>query len=290
MLSRLRCVLTFTVGATASLAAAHPHMEMSSFADQIGLQLYSVRESFKQDPLAAMDMVAGYGIKEVETAGTAGLPAAQFRLELEKRGLRATSAHVQYNDLRDKFDQVLDEVKTLGVAYAIVPWIPHDGPFTEASAAAAAADFAKWGDAFAAAGVKFGYHPHGYEFGAGKLTGDTPFDRLAQATAGHHVEFEMDVFWVVYGGADPLTLLEKYNGRWMGLHVKDIRKGAATGFAEPHAAATDKVVVGTGQLDWPAIIGAARAQGVQHFYIEDESPDPLGNIPQSIAYLRTLHF
>ena len=266
---------------------AHPH-HTAPFADQIGLQLYSVRASFAEDPYAALDMVAGYGIKEVETAGTAGMTPEKFRAELEQRGLKAVAAHVQYNELQDDFAAVLNEVKALGATYAVVPWIPHDGDFTHDSARAAAADFAKWGDAFAAEGIKFAYHPHGYEFGAGKMEGDTPFDVLAAETRGHHVYFEMDVFWVVYGGLDPMTLLHKYAGRWMGLHVKDIRKGAPTGFAKPNAPATDKVVVGTGQIDWVELIGACRDYGIQHYFIEDESPDPLGNIPQSIAYLRTL--
>ncbi len=278
-------VLAFVAGAALS---AHPHEPSAPLADQLGLQLWSVRGSFLQDPFAAMDMVAAYGIKEVETAGTARMTAKQFRWELEKRGLRATSAHVQYDALKADFAAVLNEVVALGAGYAIVPWIPHDGEFTADSARVAAADFNKWADAFAAAGIKFGYHPHGYEFGAGKLEGDTPFDVLAAETAAHGVVFEMDVFWVVHGGADPLALLAKYPERWMGLHVKDIRKGAETGFATGGAPATDKVIVGTGQIDWPTLLKASRAAGIRHFYIEDESPDPLANIPQSLKYLRSL--
>ncbi|WP_221032358.1 sugar phosphate isomerase/epimerase family protein [Actomonas aquatica] len=283
-----RTGLAVLCGAAISPLWAHPHEPTAPLADQLGLQLWSVRGSFLQDPFAAMDMVAGYGIKEVETAGTARMTPTQFRAELDQRGLKAVSAHVQYDALREDFAAVLNEVVTLGVEYAIVPWIPHDGEFTAESAQVAAADFAKWGDAFAAAGIKFGYHPHGYEFGAGKLAGDTPFDVMAAATAGHNVYFEMDVFWVVHGGADPLALLEKYAGRWVALHVKDIRKGAETGFATGGAPATDKVIVGTGQIDWPTLLKACREAGIRHYFIEDESPDPLANIPQSLEYLRGL--
>ncbi len=288
MTTRFRALTAVAALAAGHVLNAHPHEPATPLADQLGLQLWSVRGSFMQDPFAAMDMVAGYGIKEVETAGTARMTPQQFRAELEKRGLKATSAHVQYNALRDDFAAVLNEVKALGAGYAIVPWIPHEGEFTAESARAAAADFAKWGDAFAAAGIKFGYHPHGYEFGAGKLEGDTPFDVFAAATAGHNVFFEMDVFWVVHGGADPLALLEKYPDRWMGLHVKDIRKGAPTGFSTGGAPETDKVIVGTGQIDWPTLLRACRANGIRHYYIEDESPDPLANIPESLKYLRSL--
>jgi len=285
-LSHLRLFMTSALLSTLAIGAQP--MNSAPLADQLGLQLYSVRASFAVDPLKSMDMVAGYGIKEVETAGTANMSAQAFRAELEKRGLKVTSAHVQYDALKKDFASVLAQVKDLGAGYAIVPWIPHEAPFNHAKAEVAAADFAQWGQAFAKEGIKFGYHPHGYEFGGGKLTGDTPFDVIAKNTAGKNVYFQMDVFWAVRGGADPFKLLDQYRGRWMGFHVKDIRKGAELGLADGGAPATDKVVVGTGQIDWPKLIAAAKAQGVQHFYIEDESPDPLGNIPLSLAYLRTL--
>ncbi len=284
------CLFSFTMLAASSLpaSAAAPAPAMPPLADQLGLQLYSVRASFSQDPFATMDMVAGYGIKEVETAGTANMTPQAFRAELEKRGLRITSSHVQYNQLRDNLDKVVAEVKALGAGYAVVPWIPHEGQFDHAAAEKASADFIRWAEAFGKEGIKFGYHPHGYEFGGGKMGDDSPFDRMARATAGKNVYFEMDVFWVVHGGADPFALLEKYKGRWMGFHVKDIRKGAPVGLTNGRAPAEDKVVVGTGQVDWPALIRAARAQGVKHYYIEDESTEPLRNIPLSLAYLKSL--
>lgn len=287
---KLHPTLSLFLGlATAATALAMaPKPKSVPLADQLGLQLYSVRASFSQDPFKSMDMVASYGIKEVETAGTSGMTPQAFRAELEKRGLRVTSSHVQYNNLRDDLAKVVAEVKALGAGYAVVPWIPHEGQFDHAAAEKAAADFIVWGEAFAKEGIKFAYHPHGYEFGGGKMGDDTPFDRMAKATAGKNVMFEMDVFWVVHGGADPFALLEKYKGRWMGFHVKDIRKGAPIGKSDGRAPAEDKVVVGTGQVDWPKLIAAAKAQGMQHFYIEDESPDPLRNIPLSLAYLRTL--
>ena len=282
----LRLLMSSALLSTLALGAEQ--MKSVPLADQLGLQLYSVRASFAVDPLKSMDMVASYGIKEVETAGTSNMSAQAFRAELEKRGLKVTSAHVQYDALKKDFAAALAQVKGLGAGYAIVPWIPHEAPFNHAKAEVAAADFARWGEAFAKEGIKFGYHPHGYEFGGGKLAGDTPFDLMAKATVGKNVFFQMDVFWVVRGGADPFKLLEQYRGRWMGFHVKDIRKGADIGLMDGGAPATDKVVVGTGQIDWPKLIAAAKAQGVQHFYIEDESPDPLANIPLSLAYLRAL--
>lgn len=285
MITHLR---SFVLAAALCAPAFASDASSQPLADQLGLQLYSVRASFSQDPFATMDMVAKYGIKEVETAGTANMAPEAFRAELEKRGLRIAASHVQYNALRDNFDKVVAELKALGSPYAVVPWIPHEGQFDHAAAEKAAADFARWGEALAPHGIKFAYHPHGYEFGGGKMGDDSPFDRMARATAGKNVYFEMDVFWVVHGGADPFALLEKYRGRWMGFHVKDIRRGAPIGLTNGRAPAEDKVIVGTGQVDWPKLIRAARAQGMRHFFIEDESTDPLKNIPLSLVYLRAL--
>jgi sugar phosphate isomerase/epimerase len=98
----------------------------------------------------------------------------------------------------------------------------------------------------------------------------------------------MDVFWVTHGGQDPVKLLAKYPDRWVMMHVKDIRKGAPTGIYTGHAPATDDVAVGSGQVDWPSVFREAQAVGVKWYFIEDESLTPLQNVPQSIAYIRSL--
>jgi sugar phosphate isomerase/epimerase len=102
------------------------------------------------------------------------------------------------------------------------------------------------------------------------------------------VFFEMDVFWVVNAGVDPVKLLQKYPTRFKAFHIKDMRKGAKTGFYQGSAPATDNVAVGKGQMDWPAIVTEGRKDGVEYYLIEDESTDPLANIPMSITYLETL--
>jgi sugar phosphate isomerase/epimerase len=96
------------------------------------------------------------------------------------------------------------------------------------------------------------------------------------------------VFWVARGGGDPAALLTKYPGRFKLLHLKDLAKGVATG--DPTGAAPDETsaVLGTGQLDFPAILRAAKASGVTHYYIEDEHPEAEAQIPKTLEYLRTL--
>jgi len=202
--------------------------------------------------------------------------------------LKMPSAHVGYDDLNKNLAGMVQAAKTLGVNYVICPWIPHDGGFNRAVMEKAAVDFNRAGAAFRAAGIKFGYHPHGYEFIPSGSAGDTLLDDLIGQTKPENVCYEMDVFWIMHGGGNPVKLLEKYSGRWMGLHVKDIRQGAPTGFTTGSAPDTDNVAVGIGQTDWKAVVRTAEKVGVIYYIIEDETPAPLENIPVSYAFLRNL--
>lgn len=277
-------ITTSALFANDSNSAEHPPL-----ADQLGLQLWSLKDQFEQDVIGTLDLVGSYGMPYAETAGTNGMVPEQYRVELANRGVEVVSAHVQYGDLVKNFEAVLLDVIALGAKYAMIPWIPHDGAFTEDDNAQAIERLKEWGPKFAAQGIKLGYHPHGYEFGAGKEE-VTLFDKMAEATAGHDVYFQMDVCWVVYGGEDPVALLHEYQDRWVSMHVKDIRQGVPVGFLRPDLPAADRVVVGTGQIDWPSVIGTARSYGMELFFIEDEGVDSPRDIPLSLAYLHGLEF
>jgi sugar phosphate isomerase/epimerase len=111
---------------------------------------------------------------------------------------------------------------------------------------------------------------------------------MMRETKPDFVSFEMDVFWVMHPGQDPVKLLEKYPHRWALMHLKDIRKGAQVGVFTGHAPLTDDVPLGTGMVNWPAVLRAAAVAGVKHYFIEDESPTAVQAIPQSLKYLETL--
>jgi len=256
-------------------------------ADGVGLQLWSLKDQFEKDVIGTLDMVGGYGMNIMESAGTNGMVPEQYRHELANRGADIASAHVQYHQLMTDFDAVADEVIALGARHAIIPWIPHDGDYTADHNNRAIEHFNQWGPKFAERGIKFGYHPHGYEFGAGRED-PTLFDKMAQGTEGNDVYFQMDVCWVVYGGEDPVALLHQYQDRWISMHVKDIRKGVPIGFVRPNLPAEDRVVVGTGRIDWPEVISTAQSYGMEWFFIEDEGVDSPRDIPLSLAYLRGL--
>src|SRR5581483_12017912 len=155
------------------------------------------------------------------------------------------------------------DAQTLGVKYIMCPILPHPKGFKAEDAHRVAAEFNAFGQACQAAGLRFGYHPHGIEFTtAGDGSGDLVFDILVRETKPELVCYEMDVFWVYHAGQDPAKLLLKYPDRWRLMHVKDMRKGALTGFSTGSAAPTDNVAVGTGQINWPEVLSTAEKIGV----------------------------
>lgn len=281
--TRLPALLLATLLTTSAATAA--------FTEHLGLQLWSLRATTLSKGLpATLDAARAFGFTEVEVGlANPGFTPAKLRAELDARGLTAPSAHVSYEQLTKDLPAAVEAARVLGVKYAICPWIPHPQGYDAAINRQAAEDFNRAGAAFHAAGIRFGYHPHGYEFSPGSAPGDTLLDELIRATDAAHVAFQMDVFWVVHGGGQPVALLEKYPTRWVSLHVKDIRKHAPTGLTTGSAPDTDNVAVGTGQVDWPAVLRTARRVGVEYFFVEDETPAPLENIPASLAYLRALH-
>ena len=259
------------------------------FSGEAGLQLYSLRDSFKKDVPGSLDKVKAFGVHEVELAGMYDMQPDALLKELAARSLKPISMHFQYGALDKDLAKCVADAKALGLKFVACPWIPHGPLFTMENAEKAATDFNQWGEAFAKEGITFTYHNHGYEFrpiaeGAEK----TFLDVLMERTNPKFVSFEMDVFWVVHPGADPVKLLEKYPGRWQLMHLKDIAKGAPTGVYTGHAPNDQSVALGTGQVQWPAVLSAAAKAGVKHYFIEDESAEAEKQIPETLKYLQTL--
>lgn len=251
----------------------------------VGLQLWSLRDYLPKDLRGTLVKVRAMGFREVEDAGLWGHTVAELRAALDAAGLRCQSAHMGFERLRDDLPGALVEVKALGASWAVCPWIPHGTAFTRDDALKAAELFNKSGKAAADAGLRFAYHCHGYEFVPSSE--GTLFETLAGATDPKLVTFQVDVFHVLLGGGDPARLIDRYKGRVTSLHLKDLAKGfpvkAGTGVAPPEA----DVPIGTGQVDMPSTLAAAIGAGAALYYVEDESSDPWGHIPKSVAYLES---
>jgi sugar phosphate isomerase/epimerase len=271
---------------------AHAGELSGDFKGPLGLQLYTLRESFKTNVPATLDKIKAMGFTEIEGGGDYGLGLEKFQALLRERGLKLVSAGFGYEAMKKDIGAAVKRAQTQGVKFVMCAWIPHkESGFTEEDAHRAAEDFNTWGAAFKAAGITFTYHPHGYEFRPLK-EGDsrTAFDLIVAETKPEFVSFEMDVFWVTHPGQDPAKLLAKYPNRWALMHLKDLRRGAPTGIHTGHAPQSDDVPLGTGQVNWPAVLKQAQAVGVKHYFIEDESATPLESVPQSVKYLEHLKF
>jgi len=275
---------SFLLGCGASWLARAPR---ESFGP-LGLEIYSLRRELAKDIPGTLAWVRNFGFEEVEVPKFYGLSARAFREQLDKAHLQCTAMVAQHNRLSKDLDAVADDARALGATYVIYPWIPHQNEFTESDCRRAVAAMNRWGQSLKQAGLQFCYHPHGYEFRPSPE--GTLFDLLATQTNPASVNFQADVFWMAWPGQDPVKLLRRYPTRFLLMHLKDIRKGTKLGDLSGHAPEEVSVPVGTGMLDFPAILREAKKIGVKRYYIEDEAPEAVSNIPVSLSYLKSLGF
>lgn len=278
-----------SMAGSASPDAAREIRYRGDFHAPLGVQLWSFREQAKPDPAAMFQMVRRMGITHVETAGLYGMPVERFADAIRKAGLQVTSMHVSYDDLKKHPDSVIANAKALGARYVGIAWYPHgEAGFTEADARRAITDFNQFGRTLKDAGLTFFYHDHGYEpvrYGNGTL-----LDLMIRETDPELVKFELDVLWTWLPGVDPVALIREYPGRFRLMHIKDMRPGVPRGSLSGGLPAEQQSVIGEGQVNWGAVMAAAERDGLEYYYLEDETPDPVRNVPASISYLETLKY
>ncbi|RYU91116.1 sugar phosphate isomerase/epimerase [Mucilaginibacter terrigena] len=251
----------------------------------MGVQAYTYRASFSNGVAATLDTVKALGITEMEGPNPANISPEEFKKMLDERGISMPSIGLDYNIIATNPQEAVKLAKIFGSKYVMVAWIPHGDTFTIDDAKKAVADFNSGGKVLQENGITLCYHNHGYEFGP--YEDGTLFDYIAKNTDPKYVSFELDMLWAFHGGADPAALLLKYPTRWKLIHLKDIRKGIANDLTGGTDIKND-VALGTGQINVPEVLKAAKQVGVKHYFIEDESPDHAAQIPQTIKYLKSL--
>lgn len=253
----------------------------------LGVQLYTVREQCEKDFEGTIKQVAAIGYKQVEVYDFYGKTAAEARKLLDDNGLKAPSGHWLLAKLRKSVDKCIEDAKTIGCEYLIMPILDAPERKTLDQYKRHAAFFNKIGEKCKAAGIQFGYHNHNFEFQ--KFGETTAFDFLLKELDPELVKFEMDCFWVTHAGQDPVALMEKYPGRFPLLHIKDLKAG--------HEATTELdarmglfAEVGSGTIDWKRIFKAAPKGGLKHYYVEQDYCEmpPLESIKKSYEYLSKL--
>jgi sugar phosphate isomerase/epimerase len=246
-------------------------------ANEIALQLYTLREQANDDFVGMLTEVADAGYTAVEFAGYGGLSADALRKVIDDLGLRAISSHVGFRRFESEPAQVLEELNTLGCQFAVVPGIPQELRGVE-SAPYLVESFNAWGAASKAAGLRFGYHNHAWEFTP--LDGSTMYDLLADGTDPALVDLQIDIYWALVAGADPVDLIRRNAGRVPTLHAKELANGADG----------KDTTIGDGVTDWPGVMAAAKAAGSEWFIVEqeDDSANAYRDIRRSLQNLRRI--
>jgi sugar phosphate isomerase/epimerase len=268
--------------------------------EALGVQLYTVRNQIGKDPAGTLRSIADIGYKEVEVIRDTLATVAPLA---KQDGLNPVSVHVDgvlITGLREgqkpppglpegyDLAACIRDVQAAGAKYIVMPYLmPQDRPKDAAGFEALGKALNKAGEQINKGGLQLCYHNHAFEF-APLPDGRRSLDVMLAAADPQLVKLELDVFWVSITGSDPVALINQYAGRIALMHLKDKMKGAPQSFTEAVPPQTF-VEVGSGALDFPAILKAAAAANVEHYFVEqDQSPDPIASLKKSYQYLRSL--
>lgn len=274
--------------ASAAMMAGSRMLSAAPAERRVGLQLYTLREYIGKDVKGVIARVAAAGYREVEIFGYSksnhfwGTSAADFSALLKAHHITSPSGHYgldQYLGSEAKLDDLKEWIEvahTLGHQYLTVPYIADSFRKDADGFKAVAHKFNKAAALCKQEGLQFAYHNHAFEFEP--VGGTTGYEILLKETDPSLVKFEMDIYWIVRGGKDPITLFREHPGRFVMWHVKDMDR------ANPHL----NTEVGKGSIDYKKIFKAAKLSGVTHFIMEQENfaIDAYESITESCRYIR----
>ncbi|MFN7845099.1 MAG: sugar phosphate isomerase/epimerase family protein [Pirellula sp.] len=287
--------------ATSSLCLVSPHVLASSwnlssdpYFENIGIQLYTLRNQLAADQTKTIKAVAAAGYKQVELMDVTSAPTI---VPLAKEnGMSSTSAFFNWELLGNaappksagSVEQCIERATKHGIKYLVFGYIGKGHRETPDQIKAIAERSNKAGELCEKAGLKLCYHHHSFEFE--KLnTGKTGMDLFIENFDPKLVSFEIDVFWCAIGGWDPIETLKRLKGRVSQVHLKDLEKGTPTIYDEGKVPATAFKEVGAGTIDMKAVLDTAREIGVAQCHVEqDQSSDPIVSINSSYKYLASL--
>lgn len=273
-----------------SLAAALAVRGTAKQLTSIGVQLYTVRTVLPEKPAETLKAIEAIGYKEIEAtqAGVAGMWSALEQTRLKPVSVHFDSKIVTQGPEAD-LARAAEDMKKRGFEYGVMPYLPPAERGGLDVIQKLAEKLNRAGEVCRKAGLKFAYHNHAFEFEP--MGGTTPFQTLLHNTDSKLVGLEMDVFWVSVAGHDPVEMLGELKGRVPLIHLKDKAADTAQRYNEsvPRTAFKE---VGHGTLDWPKVLKAADAAGVQHYFVEqDQTPgDPVVSLRQSYEFLSKLNY
>lgn len=290
-----------TTTAACSFSLVAPHLLANSwnvsadpYFENIGIQLYTLRNQLAADQAKTIKAVADAGYKQVELMDVASAPSV---VPLAKdNGMTSSSAFFNWEILGNanppkaagSVEQCIELATKHGLKYLVFGYIGKGHRETADQIKAIAERSNKAGELCQKAGLQLCYHHHSFEFE--KLsTGKTGMDLFIETFDPKLVSFEIDVFWCAIGGLDPIETLKRLKGRVSQVHLKDLEKGTPTIYDEGKVPASAFKEVGAGTIDMKAVLTTAREIGVVQCHVEqDQSNDPVASINTSFKYLAKL--
>ena len=318
MLNRRTFIQHTTMLSAMSVFSASEIFARKPLIKKTGIQFFSLPKLLEKDLESALSLLSGMGYKEVELygpypfstvraqerwkavtsalgfsgSGYFGRTANEMKTLLKKYNLTAPSMHTDLDTLQNNMPQLAEASHILGHEYVILPAIPDEKRKTLDDYKRMAEAFNSIGAAAKKEGIKFAYHNHGY--GLKEMNGQIPLHLILDGTDASLVFFEMDLYWTTAGDADPIAYLEKYKNRYRLMHVKDMKEkktfsGDGGDASQWIALFPYMTTAGSGVLDLPKILAAAKASGVKHFIVEqDMVANPEEALKKSFDYLATL--
>jgi sugar phosphate isomerase/epimerase len=265
------------------LIGANPLWAKAKPLANFGVQLYTLRDVLPGNAKDILKQVAGFGYSQIEGYEGAeglwwGLGATNFKRYINDIGLNMVSSHCAWDK---DLDKKAAEAAEVGLKYLICPYIGKQNSLDDYKRFAA--NFNTAGETCRKHGIKFAYHNHDYTFSA--QDGQFPQDILMAGTDAQLVDFEMDMYWVVTAGQDPIACMKKHPNRYKLCHVKDRGTNVS-----PNVKA-ESVTLGTGQINYASVLKKARKLGMQYFIVEQEAytgTTPLKATADNAAYLKKL--
>ena len=249
------------------------------------MTLYNVRD-FAATPKQVgetLKRIANIGYTNVQVSGDgfASIEPAELKNMADDAGISIIGCHTSLQQLRTDISRVISSVQTWGCSYTAISSIPLEYRQQSGIYKKMAAEFTKYGTILANDGIVLQYHNHHFEF---QRFGDRcGLEILYLESDPRYLQAELDLGWIARGGADPAAWVKKMKGRTDQVHIKD---WAILG-KEPIW-----TEVGSGNLNWSAIIQSCKAVGVKHYIVEqDNCPitnDPFKSLDISYKNLLTM--
>lgn len=243
--------------------------------EKVGLQLYTLREALAKDLPGTLKKVSDIGYRELEFAGYYHQDIKELAAMTADLGLSAPSAHFSKDTIENDLDTAIGIAQAMGHKHIVLAWLEPGQRETLDQYKQLAQVLNKAGEQCADSGLQLAYHNHDFEFAP--LDSIRPYDLLLQETDAAYLKMELDLYWVAKAGFDPLQYLSGHPDRFTLCHVKDM---------DGNGRMAD---VGSGVMDFAAILRAAKQAGVQHYFVEhDETPVPFQSIQNSFKAMSQL--